>query len=233
MLPPIFPVSCPRSPLSHYGWLIVFPPSLIASLFKADASLLASYTLTEEIISRTTAKNASTIRSSCRNPPQRFRVASTVPTTAHFASDEGESGDNCYPGAPEVPSDSVTRLNAPSDLSVRRFPTLATTVPITPSTTEMFSAPLVLNLIAPERGYSGQCIKFYGATFSRTVDYYAKFGELEPTSLICRNAGLLEGEVPERDRTGQVAVSIVTKEGHLLCNDTHRFVYIGHDRKNA
>lgn len=207
---------------------------MIASLYTADASLLASHTLAEEVMSRTVAKNASTIRSrSGGRNPQHFRVPSRVPTTAHFASDEGESVDNCYPGAPEVPSDSVTRLNPPSDVGASRVPTLVPAVPITPSTVEIFSAPLVLNLIAPEQGYGGQRIRFYGAIFSQRVDYYAKFGELEPTLLIRRNAGLLEGVVPERDRIGPVAVSIVTKEGHLLCNDTYVFVYIGQDRKNA
>ena len=214
------------------GWLIVCLPSMIASLYKADGSLLASYALTEEIISRTIAKNASTVlsRSGCRNP-QQFRVASTVPTTAHFASEEGESGDKCL-DARDVPSGSEPRLVAPSDIGAL-LTTLGTAVPITPSTTEIFSAPLVLNLIKSKRGYGGQRIKFYGATFIPTVEYYAKFGELEPTLLTYRNAGLLEGEVPERDKIGPVAVSIVTKEGHLRCYDMKRFVYIGRDGKNA
>ncbi len=205
---------------------------MIATLHKADGSLLANYTLAEEIISRTIAKNTSTVRSrsGCRNP-QSFRVASTVPTPAHFAGDEGESGDN-YPDPPEVPSGSGTRLNAPSDVGVPRT-TFATTLPMTPSVAETSSAPLYFNLIVPQQGYSGQRIKFYGATFSPTVDYYAKFGELEPTPFMYRNPGLLEGEVPERDKTGPVAVCIVTKEGNFLCYTMQRFVYIGRDRKNA
>ena len=205
---------------------------MIATLYNADARVLARYTLAEEIISRTIAKNSSTIRSrSGGRNPQYFRVASTVPTTAHFAGDEGESGDN-NTDPPEVPAGSVTRLGAPSDVGVP-LPTLATTLPIIPSITETFSAPLFFNLIVPQQGYSNQRIKFYGAIFFRTVDYYAKFGELEPTPLIYRNPGLLEGEVPERDKIGPVPVSIVTKEGNLLCHGTQRFVYIGRDRKNA
>ena len=205
---------------------------MLASLYKADTSQLASYTLTEEIISRTIAKRASTIHSrpGYRNP-QHTRLASTVPTTAHFASEEGESGDNCL-DAPEVPSGSVARLNPPSDIGAR-LTALATTIPVTPSTTETYSAPLVFNLVVPERGCGGQRIKFYGATFSPAVDYYAKFGELEPTPFFYRNAGLLVGEVPERDRIGTVSVRIVSKEGHLLCYDMHQFTYIGRDRKNA
>lgn len=205
---------------------------MIATLYKADATALASYPIADEIISRTIANNSSTTRSrsGCRNP-QSFRVASAVPTTAHFAGDEGESGDN-YPDPPELPAGSVTRLDAPSDVGMP-FPTLAITLPVTPSITEAFSAPLFFNLILPQQGYSSQRIKFYGATFSPTVDFYARFGELEPTPLIYRNPGLLEGEVPERDKTGPVPVSIVTKEGYLLCYVMQRFVYIGRDRKNA
>ena len=94
-------------------------------------------------------------------------------------------------------------------------------------------APLILNTIGPKRGYGGQVIKFYGATFSLTVDYYAKFGELKPTHLFYQNAGLLEGDVPERDKLGPVLVSIVTKEGNSLCHDMHQFVYIARDCRNA
>ena len=205
---------------------------MIATLYKADESVLARYTLAEEIISRTIAKNTGTIRSrSGGRNPQSFRVASTVPTTAHFAGDEGESGDN-YPDLPEVPSGSVSRLNAPSDLGVP-LTTLATTLPFTPSIMEAFSPMLYFNLIVPQQGHSGQRIKFYGATFSPIVDYYAKFGELESTPFIFRNPGLLEGEVPERDKTGPVPVSIVTKEGYFLCYVTQRFVYIGSDHKKT
>ena len=94
-------------------------------------------------------------------------------------------------------------------------------------------APLILNAIVPKRGYGGQVIKFYGATFSLTVDYYAKFGELNPTHLFYRNAGLLEGAVPESNILGPVRVSIVTKEGNSLCDVMHRFVYIARDCRNA
>jgi hypothetical protein len=93
--------------------------------------------------------------------------------------------------------------------------------------------PLFFNLIRPEQGYGGQRIKFYGATFSSKVNYYAKFGKLEPTQVIYRNPGLLEGEIPESDKIGPVPVSIVTKEGNLLCHVMRRFMHIGRGGENA
>lgn len=95
------------------------------------------------------------------------------------------------------------------------------------------SAPLCFNAIVPERGYGGQAIQFYGAPFSSTVDYYVKFGELEPTKVIRRNAGLLAGVVPERGKIGPVPVDIVTREGNLLCRVRHRFDYIARGCKDA
>lgn len=94
-------------------------------------------------------------------------------------------------------------------------------------------APLFFIAIDPKRGYGGQVIEFYGVTFSSTVDCYAKFGELEPTQVTYLNAGLLEGEVPERDKIGPVPVSIVAKEGNSLYHIMRRFVYIARDCRNA
>jgi hypothetical protein len=45
----------------------------------------------------------------------------------------------------------------------------------------LYSALHFFNLILPERGYVGQTVKLYGATFFPRVNYYATFGELEPT----------------------------------------------------
>ena len=204
---------------------------MVATLQKADTRELARFTLAEEIISRTAAKNNGTI---CSRSAMRSTRAGTVPTPARFANDEGGSENN-YPDAPELTSRSVPQIDIPRPFS--EVDTLLTTStggpPITPSITTTFLGPLIFNDINPNRGYGGQSIKFYGGAFSPTVDYYAKFGELEPTPLSYQNAYLLEGEVPERDKIGPVTVSIVTKEGTALCHYMHRFVYIDHDRKNA
>jgi len=210
-------------------------PSMIATLYRADTTQLASYILAEEIISRTTAKNNSTVRSrSALRNPRSFRATSPVPTPTHFVRDEGDFEAN-RPDPPELNFDPAPQVIIPrlSEV-VAPPPTIASGAPITPSTAGTPSGPrLLFNGIDPTRGCGGESVKFYGGMFSPMVDYYAKFGELEPTPVIYRNACLLEGEVPDRDKAGQVSVSIVTKEGVALCHDMHRFVYIDRDRKHA
>jgi len=92
---------------------------------------------------------------------------------------------------------------------------------------------LFFNRIWPEQGYGGQRIKFYGATFYPNVDYYAKFGKLGPIPIFFRNHGLLEGRVPKREKIGPVAVSLVNKEGNLVCWEMRPFEYVDRDYKNA
>ena len=99
--------------------------------------------------------------------------------------------------------------------------------------TNTLEALTFFNEIVPNQGYGGQTIKFYGAPFSPGVKYYAKFGKLKPTPLTYLNPGLLEGLIPEWDKTGPVPISIVTEEGHLLCLSKRRFSYISHHCKNA
>lgn len=216
-------------------WWLNRLPSIFANLYKADGSPLASCTIPDEIISRTTAKNNTTTihsRSGRRNPQPAY-AASTVPTIVHFASEEGgESGDNPLDPPATVPSSSLPQRNIPSDVGAR-FTTLPSVPPFTTSIVESFPAPVWFNLTVPDKGYSGQFISFYGADFSSTVNYYAKFGELEPTLLFRQNPGLLEGAVPEWDKDGPVPVNIVTKEGIPLCRNKRRFVYIGRDHKIA
>jgi hypothetical protein len=207
-------------------------PSMIATLYKADGSQLARDTLPGEILSRTEVKNASTVRSrSGRRNPRPLHVESAAPTTAHFAGGEGESEDNC-PDPPAVPPLSLPQFSVRSDVGAP-LTTPASAPPITPSRTETYSTLHFFNLILPDRGYVGQTVRLYGATFSRSMNYYAKFGELEPTPLAWQNTGLLEGWVPERDETGPVFVRIIDGEGISVCNGPRRFVYVGHDRKNG
>jgi hypothetical protein len=202
---------------------------MIATLHDADATPLASCTLAEEIISRTTAKNSS--RSGVRKPLS-IRATSPVPTITHFVSDEGESENN-RPDPPVSTSHSAPRLTGTQLSYDEPAPLPASAPPFTTSVEAIASATLLFNGVDPNRGYGGQPIKFYGVMFSPTADYYAKFGQLEPTSLIYRNAGLLEGEVPECDETGPVSVSIVTKDGYTMCAEMRRFVYLDRDLKNA
>jgi len=210
--------------------------SIIATLYKADTTTaLGSCALAEEFISRTTARNNTTVRSRSNvHNPRSLRAASPVPTTVHFVSDRGEGEDN-RPDPLESASRLAHQLNipGPSIEVARPLPTLASAPPIASLVAETHSTPLLFNGIDPNRGYGGQNIRFYGCVFSPTVDYYAKFGELEPIPVIYRNAGLLEGEVPENHKTGQVSVSITNQEGDALCHNMRRFVYIDRDRKNA
>ena len=202
--------------------------SVVAKLYKADGRLLASYTHAEEIISRTIGRNESTIPSNpgYRNP-QPLHVGSTAPTTAHFAGDEGDSGD-IHPDPLAVPPLSLPHCSISSDVGVP-FTTPAASDPLI---ARSFVAPLFFNFINPNRGYAGQRIKIYGATFYSEVKYYVKFGKLEPRLFAFENPGLLSGRVPESDERGQVLVGIATEEGYPLCFTMKPFVYISRDRKN-
>ena len=206
--------------------------SVIAKLYNADGRLLASYTHAEEIISRTIARNESTILSNpgYRNP-QPLHVGSTAPTTAHFAGDEGESGDN-HPDPLSVPPLSLPRCSVSSDVGAPLTTAAASDAPITPSVADTHSGPLFFNSFNPDRGYAGQRIEIYGAIFSPKVKYYAKFGELEPRLFTYCNPGLLSGWVPESDESGPVSIGIFTKEGYPLCWSRLPFVYISRDRKH-
>ena len=211
-------------PVNPLWWLNRLP-SIVADLYKADGSLLASCTIPDEIISRTIAKNTTTIHSRPgRRNPQPSCVAST--------HEGAESGDHFLDPPATVLSSSLPQRNIPSDIGAP-LTTLTRIPPITPSIIRSFPAPVWFNLIVPHQGYSGQFISFYGGDFSPTVEYYAKFGELEPTLLYYQNPGLLEGAVPEWDQVGPVPVNIVTKEGHPLCPNKRPFVYLGRDHKIA
>ena len=183
---------------------------------------LAECDLAEEMISRTEAKNKSTVQS-----------RSNLNNSGSTVSDRGEP-EVRHPdrGPPESTSRPAPQLDIPRPSSAA-VTTLASAPPVTPSILESPPSPLLFVGITPNRGYGGQSVKFYGGAFSQTVQYYAKFGELEPTPMTYRCACLLEGEVPERDTTGPVAVSIVNKEGYAQCHTMQRFVYIDKKRKDA
>ena len=89
------------------------------------------------------------------------------------------------------------------------------------------STPLVFNRVHPGERYGGQAISLLGAPFSLEVNYYAKFGDLEPILLYAQNPGLLEGLVPKMVKTGEVPVRIVNQEGDPLCDEVRSFRYIG------
>ena len=209
--------------------------SIIATLYKADKTALGSCTLAEEFISRTTARNNTTVRSRSNvREPRSLRATSPVPTTLHFVSDHGEVEDN-RPDPLESTSRLAHQLNTPGpSIEVARpLPTLASAPPVASLVGETHSTTLLLNGLDPKRGYGGQNIRFYGCVFSPTVNYYAKFGALEPIPVSYQNACLLEGEVPENHKTGQVSVSITNQEGHALSHNMRQFVYIDRDRKIA
>ena len=98
--------------------------------------------------------------------------------------------------------------------------------------TDTSSTPLVFNLVHPDRGYGGQDIELLGARFSLEVNYYAKFGDLEPTLFFRKNPGSLLGVVPKMVNTGPVPVIIVTQEGVPLCHSALSFTYIGYECEN-
>jgi hypothetical protein len=91
-----FPRKAPRGPRrrSARRWDIL-SSSALYDRYTHEADTRASCTLAEGVISRTTAKDKSIIRSgSGKRNPQSFRVVSMVQTSAHFARDEGQSEDN-------------------------------------------------------------------------------------------------------------------------------------------
>lgn len=203
--------------------------SMIATLYRANTTELANYILAEDIISRTTAKNNSTVRSALRNSTS-FRATSPEHTTAAFVCDEGDF-ENDRPDAPEYFAPEIVIPRPVSEVAAP--PTTRTSgPPPTPSTVMTISVPHLFKNVVPNRGCENERVELYGCVFSPTVDYYAKFGELEPTRFLYQDAATLEGVVPERGETGRVSVSIVTKEGVALYPEMHMFTYIDRGLKD-
>lgn len=94
------------------------------------------------------------------------------------------------------------------------------------------SLPSCFNGICPNRGCGGESVKLHGGLFSPVVDYYASFGELEPTPFCYRNPYLLEGVVPTRGKAGKVSVSMFTRDGIQVYPERHLFTYVDYGRKD-
>lgn len=207
--------------------------SLIATLHKSDATPLARYTLAEEIVSRTTAKNNSTVhsRSALPNPPS-YRATSPGPTM-HFGNDQTyfethhpDPLESSFHPAPEI----VIPQPVSEDVVPPRI--FASGPPTISSTGATISLPSCFNGIHPNRGCGGESVKLYGGLFSPVVDYYVNFGELEPTPFHYRNPYLLEGVVPTRGKAGKVSVSLVTKDGIQVYPERRLFTYVDYGRKD-